>query len=196
MILGCDAAGLDEDGNEVVVHAVVSDPSWTGDETLDPKRSLLSERYQGTFADKVVVPRRNVVPKPASLQLRGGRLPAHGLADGLPDALHPGRPQARRQRAGAGRRRRRRHRADRARPRRRPAGLRDQPRRGQARRAPSSSAPTRSSRADARLPQRVDAVMETVGEATWSHSREVAAPRRHRSSSPARPAARTPTTPS
>ena len=67
MILGCDAAGLDEDGNEVVVHAVVSDPSWTGDETLDPKRSLLSERHQGTFADKVVVPRRNVVPKPASL---------------------------------------------------------------------------------------------------------------------------------
>ena len=67
MILGCDAAGLDEDGNEVVVHAVVSDPSWSGDETFDPKRSLLSERHQGTFADKVVVPRRNVVPKPASL---------------------------------------------------------------------------------------------------------------------------------
>ena len=67
MILGCDAAGYDEDGNEVVVHAVISDPSWTGDETLDPKRSLLSERYQGTFADKVVVPGRNVVPKPASL---------------------------------------------------------------------------------------------------------------------------------
>src|ERR671920_1581776 len=67
MILGCDAAGYDEDGNEVVVHAVISDPAWTGDETLDPKRSLLSERYQGTFADKVVVPRRNVVPKPASL---------------------------------------------------------------------------------------------------------------------------------
>src|SRR3954468_14472224 len=42
MILGCDAAGLDEDGNEVIVHAVISDPSWRGDETLDPKRSLLS----------------------------------------------------------------------------------------------------------------------------------------------------------
>src|SRR3982751_5264656 len=67
MILGCDAAGLDEDGNEVVVHAVVSDPSWSGDETLDPKRSLLSERYQGAFADRVAVPRRNVVPKPPSL---------------------------------------------------------------------------------------------------------------------------------
>ena len=44
-----------------------SDPGWTGDETLDPRRSLLSERYQGTFADKVVVPRGNVVAKPASL---------------------------------------------------------------------------------------------------------------------------------
>ena len=43
MILGCDAAGLDEDGSEVVVHAVISSPGWTGDETLDPKRSLLSE---------------------------------------------------------------------------------------------------------------------------------------------------------
>src|ERR671910_1409346 len=67
MILGCDAAGLDEDGNEVVVHAVISDPSWQGDETFDPRRSLLSERHQGTFADKVAVPRSNVVPKPASL---------------------------------------------------------------------------------------------------------------------------------
>src|SRR5215475_15957428 len=49
MILGCDAAGVDEDGNEVVVHAVIGDPSG-GDETLDPRRSLLSERYDGTFA--------------------------------------------------------------------------------------------------------------------------------------------------
>ncbi|MEP7091252.1 MAG: Zn-dependent oxidoreductase, partial [Nocardioidaceae bacterium] len=51
MTLGCDASGVDEDGNEVVVHAVISDPSWKGDETLDPKRSLLSERHQGTLAD-------------------------------------------------------------------------------------------------------------------------------------------------
>ena len=67
MILGCDAAGHDEEGNEVVVHAVVSDPDWLGDETLDPRRSLLSERYPGTFAERVAVPRRNVVPKPRSL---------------------------------------------------------------------------------------------------------------------------------
>ena len=67
MILGCDAAGLDEDGNEVLVHAVIGDPAWRGDETEDPRRSLLSERYQGTLADRVAVPRANVVPKPASL---------------------------------------------------------------------------------------------------------------------------------
>src|SRR6185312_6579874 len=67
MILGCDAAGYDEDGNEVVVHAIINDPLWSGDETLDPKRSILSERYQGTFAESVVVPRRNLIPKPASL---------------------------------------------------------------------------------------------------------------------------------
>ena len=67
MILGCDAAGVDEDGNEVIVHAVISDPDWSGDETFDPKRSLLSERHQGSFAERLVVPRRNLIPKPAEL---------------------------------------------------------------------------------------------------------------------------------
>src|SRR3954454_15775320 len=67
MSLGRDPAGLDGDGDEVVVHAVVSSPGWQGDETFDPKRSLLSERHHGTFAAKVAVPSRNVVPKPASL---------------------------------------------------------------------------------------------------------------------------------
>src|SRR5215831_13271112 len=68
MILGCDAAGVDEGGNEVVVHGVIGDASaGGGDETLDPRRSLLSERYQGTFAEKVTVPRANLVPKPAAL---------------------------------------------------------------------------------------------------------------------------------
>src|SRR5262245_10001143 len=63
IVLGCDAAGTDEDGNEVVVHAVIGDPAaGGGDETLDPERSLLSERYDGTFADRVAVPRRNLVP--------------------------------------------------------------------------------------------------------------------------------------
>src|ERR1700754_3355999 len=67
MILGCDGAGTLSDGTEVVLHSVISDPSWTGDETLDPKRSLLTEVHQGTFADTVVVPARDAVPKPAGL---------------------------------------------------------------------------------------------------------------------------------
>src|SRR5580704_11318819 len=68
MILGCDAAGVDEDGNEVVVHGVIGDANaGGGDETLDPRRSLLSERYQGTFAQQVMVPKANLVAKPAAL---------------------------------------------------------------------------------------------------------------------------------
>jgi NADPH:quinone reductase-like Zn-dependent oxidoreductase len=67
MVLGCDAAGVTDDGTEVVVHALVGDPDWTGDETLDPKRSILSERHQGALAEQVVVPRRNLLPKPAGL---------------------------------------------------------------------------------------------------------------------------------
>ena len=64
MILGCDAAGVDAAGREVLVHSVIGEGA---DETLDPGRTLLSEKHQGTFADKVVVPKANVVPKPASL---------------------------------------------------------------------------------------------------------------------------------
>ncbi len=67
MILGCDAAGLDPDGNEVVVHALIGDPDWRGDETLDPKRTLLSERHQGAFAERLVVPERNLIPKPEGM---------------------------------------------------------------------------------------------------------------------------------
>lgn len=69
MILGCDAAGVDEEGREVVVHAVISDPDMGGDETLDPGRTLLSEKHQGTFAERVVVPRRNLLPRPEGLSV-------------------------------------------------------------------------------------------------------------------------------
>ena len=68
MILGCDASGIDEEGNDVVVHAVIGDPdAGNGDETYDPRRSLLSEKYDGTLAERVTVPRRNLIPKPAEL---------------------------------------------------------------------------------------------------------------------------------
>jgi NADPH:quinone reductase-like Zn-dependent oxidoreductase len=61
MILGCDAAGIDPDGNEVVVYPVVPDPG-------DPRGlSLLSERYPGTLAERVSVPKENLVPKPAGM---------------------------------------------------------------------------------------------------------------------------------
>ena len=69
MILGTDGAGIDADGNEVVIHSVIADPANApgGDETLDPRRSLLSEVHDGTLAEIVAVPRRNLVPKPADL---------------------------------------------------------------------------------------------------------------------------------
>jgi NADPH:quinone reductase-like Zn-dependent oxidoreductase len=169
MILGCDAAGLDEDGNEVVVHAVVSDPSWTGDETLDPKRSLLSERYQGTFADKVAVPRRNVVPKPASLSFEEAAcLPTAWLTAYrmlfTQGGLKPG-DSVLVQGAGGGV----------------STALIALARAGGLRVFATSRDEKKRQRAldlgahevfesGARLPRRVDAVMETVGRATWSHS--------------------------
>jgi NADPH:quinone reductase-like Zn-dependent oxidoreductase len=169
MILGCDAAGYDEDGNEVLVHAVVSHPDWTGDETLDPKRSLLSERYQGTFADKVVVPRRNVIPKPASLSFAeaaclptawltayrmlftqgglkaGDSVLVQGAGGGVASALIV------LARAGGLRVY---------------ATSRDEAKRARALEIGAHEV----FESNARLPVKVDAVMETVGRATWTHS--------------------------
>src|SRR6478735_6513017 len=169
MILGCDAAGLDEDGNEVVVHAVISDPAWLGDETLDPKRSLLSERYPGTLAERVAVPRRNVVPKPASLSFeeaaclptawltayrmlftQGGLKPGdsvlvQGAGGGVATALIAlGRAGGLRVFATS----------------------RDESKRARALELGAHEV----FESGARLPTKVDAVMETVGRATWSHS--------------------------
>lgn len=169
MILGCDAAGIDEHGNEVVVHAVVSDPSWRGDETFDPKRSLLSERYQGTLADRVAVPRRNVVPKPASLSFEeaaclptawltayrmlfgqgglkaGDTVLVQGAGGGVATALITlGRAGGLKVYATS--------REEKKRERALEIGAHEVLESGE------------------RLPVKVDAVMETVGRATWSHS--------------------------
>lgn len=63
MILGCDAVGVDPDGNEVVLYPVVPDPA-------DPRGfSLLSEHHPGTFAERVAVPRANLVPIPAGMSV-------------------------------------------------------------------------------------------------------------------------------
>ncbi len=169
MILGCDAAGFDEDGNEVIVHAVISDPDWVGDETLDPRRSLLSERFQGTFAERVAVPKRNVIAKPAGLSfaeaacLPTAWLTAYRMLFTQAD-VKPG-DTVLVQGAGGGV-------ATAAIALARAAGLtvfatsRDESKRTQALELGAHEV----FESGARLPKKVDAVMETVGAATWSHS--------------------------
>lgn len=169
MILGCDAAGIDERGDEVVVHAVISNPDWVGEETLDPQRSLLSERHQGTLAERVVVPRRNVVPKPASLSFeQAACLPTAWLTAYrmlfTQATLQPG-DTVLVQGAGGGV-------STAIVTLARAAGLRvfvtsrDAKRRDRAVELGAHEA----FESGARLPSRVDAVMDTVGAATWSHS--------------------------
>ncbi|MGH3275534.1 MAG: zinc-binding dehydrogenase [Streptosporangiaceae bacterium] len=168
MILGCDAAGIDEDGNEVVVHAVIGDASG-GDETLDPGRSLLSEKYDGTFAERLTVPRRNLVPKPAALTFeQAASLPtAYLTAYRMLFAragLQPGATVLV-QGAGGGV-------ATALILLGRAAGYRIWvTSRSEAKRARAVElGADRAFESGARLPERVDAVMETVGEATWAHS--------------------------
>ncbi len=169
MILGCDAAGLDEDGREVIVHAVISAPDWLGDETLDPGRSLLSERHQGVLAERVAVPRRNVVPKPASLSFeQAACLPTAWLTAYrmlfTQSGLHPG-DSVLVQGAGGGVSTALISLAS-------AAGLRVfATSRDEAKRARALDLGAHEAvEPGTRLPQRVDAVMETVGAATWRHS--------------------------
>jgi len=169
MILGCDAAGVDQDGHDVLVHGVISAPGWRGDETLDPGRSLLSERFPGALAERVAVPKANLVPKPPELTYEqsaclptawltayrmlftqsgvqpGGTVLVQGAGGGVATALI-----ALGSAAGF----------------RMWATSRDEGKRARAVELGAADA----FETGARLPERVDAVMETVGEATWSHS--------------------------
>lgn len=169
MILGCDAAGYDEDGNEVLVHAVINDPTWSGDELHDPKRSLLSERFQGTFAEKVAVPKGNVIAKPASLSFaEAACLPTAWLTAYrmlfTKAGLQPG-DSVLVQGAGGGV-------ATALISLARAAGFRVYATsRDESKRAAALELGAHEAfESGARLPQLVDAVMETVGAATWSHS--------------------------
>ena len=65
IVLGCDAAGVTNDGQEVVVHSVIA--TAEDDETLADDFNILSEVHDGTFADMVAVPQRNLVSKPEDL---------------------------------------------------------------------------------------------------------------------------------
>jgi NADPH:quinone reductase-like Zn-dependent oxidoreductase len=168
MILGCDAAGVDPDGNEVIVHGVVSEGGYP-DETMDPARTLLSERHQGTFAERVSVPRRNLLPKPASLSwAQAACLPTAWLTAYrmlfTRSGLQPGQTVLV-QGAGGGVSTALIMLA-------RQAGFRvwvtsrDEAKRARAVQIGAHEAfPS-----GARLPDRVDVVLETVGQATWAHS--------------------------
>src|SRR5699024_7930272 len=151
---------------------VVPDPGWRGDETLDPARTLLSEKYPGTLAQTVWVPPGNLVPKPAELSwaqaacLPTAYLTAYRLLFHAAD-LRPGQ-RVLVQGAGGGV-------ATAAVVLGRAAGLEVWV---------CGREPQRTARAldlgahavfeaGARLPGQVDAVVETVGEATWGHSLRV-----------------------
>jgi len=169
MVLGCDAAGIDADGREVVVHAVIGDPAaGGGDETLDPARTLLSELHPGTLAERVAVPRRNLIAKPAGLSFAeaaclptawltayrmlttrgelpdGGTVLVQGAGGGVATAAVV---LARAMGATVY------------------ATSRDAAKRERATGLGAVALAT-----GARLPERVDVVLETVGEATFDHS--------------------------
>jgi NADPH:quinone reductase-like Zn-dependent oxidoreductase len=170
MTLGCDAAGVLEDGSEVVVHAVVGDPATGGgDETLDPKRSLLSELHPGTLAEQVVVPARNAVPKPAGLSweeaacLPTAWLTAYRMLTTRSGLSGPGTVLV--QGAGGGV-------ASAAIAVAKALGhtvfctSRDEGKRARALEVGADLAVATGER----LPEKVDVVIETVGAATWDHS--------------------------
>jgi len=169
MILGSDAAGVTDDGREVIVHAVLGDAEINGDETLDPRRSLLSEIYPGTIAEFVRVPARNLVDKPVELSwAEAACLPTAWLTAyrmlATKSGLRPGDTVLVQGAAGGvstalimlGK----------------ALGFtvwatsRDEAKREWAR----SIGADEVFASGERLPRTVDAVMETVGEATWEHS--------------------------
>lgn len=170
IILGCDASGTTEDGRDVVIHPLIADAdAGFGDETLDPERALLSERHNGSFAEWLAVPERCVLPKPAHLShveaaclpvawgtayrmlftqgdIRpGDRVLVQGATGGVASAAITLAKAA-----GA----------------RVYATARSESKRAYAMELGADDAVE----SGARLPERVDVVIDSVGEATWAHS--------------------------
>jgi NADPH:quinone reductase-like Zn-dependent oxidoreductase len=174
-VLGCDGAGVDATGREVLVHALVNDPAWRGDELLDPAISMLSDLHDGTLAERVAVPTRNLVPKPPELSFEhaaclptawltafrmlfvvagaeaGTTVLVQGAGGGVSTAVTM---------LGAA------------------AGVRvwvtgrSEDKRARA----VDLGADQAFEPGARLPERVDAVLETVGVATWAHSTKAVRP--------------------
>ncbi|MBK5263958.1 MAG: zinc-binding dehydrogenase [Alphaproteobacteria bacterium] len=169
MILGCDGAGLLEDGTPVIIYPGMGDPDWHDEETLDPRFHVLSELRAGAMAEYIVVPKRCVIPRPAEVSaveaaalgtawltaykmlfVRSGMKPGQrmlvqGASGGVSTALIQLGSAAGMEIWVTGR-------TDRSRALAAELG---------AHRTFASGEP---------LPEPVDAVFETVGEATWSHS--------------------------
>lgn len=172
IVLGCDAAGYTDDGRAVIVHPVFGDSDrGGGDITLDPQRALLSETVDGGLAEYVAVPERSLVPKPEWLSFEeaaslgvawgtayrmlftrgevvaGDRVLVQGATGGVATAAIT--------LAAA-------------------AGVRvyATSRSEQGRKLALDLGAHAAFDSGARLPERVDAVIETVGEATWDHSQK------------------------
>lgn len=71
-ILGMDGCGTLDDGTEVILYPVINGADWKGDETLDPKRYVISDLCHGMLAEYAVVPKRNAIPRPKELSAVAG----------------------------------------------------------------------------------------------------------------------------
>ncbi|MBO1900402.1 zinc-binding dehydrogenase [Leucobacter weissii] len=170
IVLGCDGAGVTEDGREVVIHPVLGDANrGGGDLTLDPQRALMSETLDGTLAEHVLVPDQMLVDKPAALSFAeaaclgvawgtayrmlftragvraGSRVLVQGGNGGVASAAIA-------LAASSG------------------ARVYATARTEEKRRFARACGATAVFDSGARLPERVDVVVETIGAATWSHS--------------------------
>jgi NADPH:quinone reductase-like Zn-dependent oxidoreductase len=168
-VLGCDAAGYDDSGAPVVVYPVIaSSDRGGGDETLDPQRALLSEKHDGAFAEWLLVPERSLVPKPEGISFdeaaclpvawgtayrmlftqagirAGDRVLVQGAGGGVASA-------AIKLAVAAG-------------------AVVYTTSRSSTKLELAESWGARGHQSGGRLPEKVDVVVETVGEATWSHS--------------------------
>jgi NADPH:quinone reductase-like Zn-dependent oxidoreductase len=168
MVLGCDASGVTPDGDEVIVHPVVDDPG-------DPRGySLLSERLPGTIAEWVDVPRDNLIAKPAGLSFADAACLPTAWLTAYRMLTGPGRIADAQsvlvQGAGGGV-------ATAAVVLASALGARVYATsRDAAKRERIAALGATAVEPGGRLPERVDMVIETVGEATFEHSMKCAAP--------------------
>ena len=170
MILGGDAAGVTADGREVVCHGVVAGTDGMGDEhDPDAPFSLFSEHFPGTHAQLLACPSRNLIDKPADLSfVEAACLPVAYLTAYrmlfVQGGFRPGQTVLV-QGAGGGV-------STAAVLLGRAAGLRIWvTSRSEEKRARAVELGAHGAfESGARLPERVDGVLETVGQATWQHS--------------------------